>query len=208
MNPENKTANGIVHHKTDHSEETIFPILDEALFCTISYVFNNEPFAFPTSFVRIENQIYIHGSVGSHFLRQLSQHLPVCISIMIPDGIVIGKSAFHHSVNYRSVIIFSKGQPIDNYTKKLESLKKLTEKVVPGSWGYLRAVKESEINKTMIIAFEINEASAKIREGMANDDLEDLNLPVWSGVIPISLQKGIPIPDEQSKKINIPEHLK
>ncbi len=208
MKTEKTIPSRYASQRTDHSEEAIFPILDEALFCTVSYVFNNEPFSIPTAFVRIDNKIYIHGSVGSNFLRHLTTHTPVCISVMITDELVIAKSAFHHSVNYRSVIIFSKGMVIDHFETKKSILKSLTEKIVPGSWNYLRPIKESEINKTMLICFEINEASAKIRQGMPNDDEEDKDLPIWSGLIPIPGKRLTPVPDESSNNIPLPDHLK
>jgi nitroimidazol reductase NimA-like FMN-containing flavoprotein (pyridoxamine 5'-phosphate oxidase superfamily) len=191
-----------------YDEEAVYSILDEALFCTISYSLENQPFSIPTAFVRKENKLYIHGSVGSHFLRGIEQGIPVCISVMLTDDLVVAKSAFHHSVNYRSVIIFSNAVRIDDFEAKSWFFKELTEKIVPNSWDYLRPMKPNEVNKTMLLVFDISEASAKTRTGMPNDDEEDQGLPIWSGLIPIPPKRLAPIADEYSVNISLPEHLR
>lgn len=202
------TPSRYANQRMHYSEDVAFPILDEALFCTVSYAVDNAPFSIPTAYVREGTKLYIHGSVGSHFLRQLSPGLPVCISVMLVDDLVVAKSAFNHSVNYRSVIIFSKAEVIDDYEVKADFFRKLTEKVVPGSWDYLRPMKRSEVDKTLLICFEIEEASAKVRQGMPQDEPEDEALPIWSGLIPISSKREAPIPDDLSHGIPLPEHLK
>jgi nitroimidazol reductase NimA-like FMN-containing flavoprotein (pyridoxamine 5'-phosphate oxidase superfamily) len=187
--------------------ESIYPILDEALFCTISYSVDNQPFSIPTSFVRYEDKIYIHGSVGSHFIRQIEKGIPVCITVMLVDDLVVAKSAFSHSVNYRSVVIFSKAEIIEDVEKKIESFEWLTNKIVPGSWEYLRPVKNNEVKKTTALAFSLEEASAKMRSGMPLDEEEDLDLPIWSGLIPLSNKRLTPIADPRSENIPLPAHL-
>ncbi|WP_031528012.1 pyridoxamine 5'-phosphate oxidase family protein [Dyadobacter crusticola] len=194
--------------KASYDRDTINPILDEALYCTISFVSDNKPFAIPTAFVRYEDKIYIHGSVGSHFIREIEKGIPVCISIMLTDALVVAKSAFSHSVNYRSVIIFSKAEKIDDMETKLAAFEWLTNKIVPNSWEYLRPMKDSEVRKTTALAFSIDEASAKMRTGMPNDEAEDLDLPIWSGIIPTPTVRLSPIPDESSGMIELPEHLR
>jgi nitroimidazol reductase NimA-like FMN-containing flavoprotein (pyridoxamine 5'-phosphate oxidase superfamily) len=186
---------------------TIYPILDEALFCTISYAADGQPFSIPTSFVRYEDKIYIHGSVGSHFIRELEKGIPVCIVIMLTDALVVAKSAFSHSVNYRSVVIFAKAEKIEDPEEKKRSFEWLTNKVVPGSWDYLRPVTEKEIQKTTALTFSLEEASAKVRTGMPNDEPEDKMLPVWSGIIPLQTRKMTPVADESSQHITRPPHL-
>ncbi|WP_394993720.1 pyridoxamine 5'-phosphate oxidase family protein [Emticicia sp.] len=193
--------------KTQYDEALIYSILDEALFCTICYSVDNQPFSIPTAFVRKENKLYIHGSVGSHFLREIESGIPVCISVMLTDALVVAKSAFSHSVNYRSVIIFTNATRIDDFEAKASFFKELTEKIVPNSWEYLRPMKTNEVNKTMLLVFEISEASARIRTGMPNDEDEDKNLPIWSGIIPIPSNRLAPIADESSVNIPLPEHL-
>lgn len=193
--------------RAHYDDETINAILDEALFCTISFIVDNRPFAIPTAFVRYEDKIYIHGSVGSHFIREVEKGIPVCISVMLTDALVVAKSAFSHSVNYRSVTLFSNAEKIEDIETKTAAFEWLTNKIVPNSWSYLRPMKASEVTKTTALAFSIREASAKTRDGMPKDEEEDLELPIWSGLIPIPTQRLEPVPDESSKDIPLPEHL-
>jgi len=193
--------------RMDTSKETVYNILDEALYCTISYVAEGKPFAIPTAFVRYEDKIYIHGSVGSHFIREIEKGIPVCISVTLMDALVVARSAFHHSINYRSVILFASAEKIDDMEKKRQAFEWLTNKMVPGSWEYLREMKDSEVNKTTAIAFSIAEAAAKLRTGMPNDDEEDRALPVWSGIIPLETKRLSPVADEHSRDIPLPAHL-
>lgn len=202
-----RTTTSRMPKRTQYDEELIHSILDEALFCTISYSVDNQPYSIPTAFVRKENRLYIHGSVGSHFLRGIESGIPVCISIMLTDALVVAKSAFHHSVNYRSVIIFSNAVKHEEFDEKAAFFQELTEKIVPKSWDYLRLMKASEVNKTTLLSFEISEASARMRTGMPNDDVADKELPIWSGIIPIPSQRLNPVADENSVDIPLPEHL-
>ena len=167
-----------------------------------------KPFSIPTAFVRYEDKIYVHGSVGSHFILEIEKGIPVCITVTIMDAIVVARSAFHHSINYRSVILFANAEKIDNPEIKKDAFEWLTNKIVPNSWNYLRPVKENEINKTIALAFPVNEASAKIRTGMPIDEEEDLQLPIWSGIIPLKSLRQRPVADGYSEHIPIPEHLK
>lgn len=190
-----------------YDPETVCPILDEAVVCTISYVANGQPFSIPTAFVRYEDKIYIHGSVGSHFISELEKGIPVCIVITLIDAIVVAKSAFSHSVNYRSVVIFAKAEKIEDAKIKMDAFKWLTNKFVPGSWDYLRPVTAKEVQKTTVLAFTLDQLSAKIRTGMPNDEAEDKALPIWSGIIPLQTKKLSPIADELSLEIPLPLHL-
>jgi len=193
--------------RAHYDKETIYSVLDEALYCTVSYVADDKPFSIPTAFVRYENKLYIHGSVGSHFIWELEKGKPACISVTLIDALVLAKSAFHHSVNYRSVILFAQAEKIEDGEKKTEVFKWLTNKIVPGSWDYLRPIKENEVKKTTILAFDIEEASAKVRTGLPNDDEEDKPLPIWSGLIPIETTRRDPVADDLSKNIPLPAHL-
>jgi uncharacterized protein len=194
--------------RAHYDHETICSILDEALFCTISFVMDNKPFAIPTAFVRCEDKIYIHGSVGSHFIREIEKGIPVCISVMLTDALVVAKSAFSHSVNYRSVTIFSTAEKVEDIQVKRDIFQWLTEKIVPDSWDYLRPMTDSEVKKTTALAFSFEEASAKIRTGPPSDEEEDLPLPIWSGLIPINARRQAPIPHPINEEIALPEHLK
>jgi len=193
--------------RADFNKETIYAILDEALFCTISYVSAGKPFSIPTAFVRYGDKIYIHGSVGSHFIREIEKGIPVCISVTLMDALVVARSAFHHSINYRSVILFGNAEKIEKLEDKSEAFEWLTNKIVPGSWNYLRPIKENEINKTIALVFPLDEASAKVRTGMPIDDEEDLELPIWSGLIPLKTNRLRPVADPYSKDIDLPTHL-
>lgn len=188
-------------------KETIYPILDEALFCTISYVVDDMPFSIPTGFVRYENKLYIHGSVGSHFIWELEKGKTACISVTLLDALVVAKSAFSHSMNYRSVVLFAKAEKVEDINEKHEVLKWFTNKMVPGSWDYLRPLQENELRKTTILAFDISEASAKVRTGWPNDEPEDKPLPIWSGIIPLDTVRRDPLSDEISQSIPLPLHL-
>jgi uncharacterized protein len=194
--------------RAQFDKETIYSILDEALYCTISYVSEGKPYSIPTAFARYGDKIYVHGSVGSHFIREIEKGIPVCISVTLMDAIVVARSAFHHSVNYRSVVLFANAEKIENPQDKKDAFEWLTHKMVPGSWKYLRPVKENEISKTTALAFSLNEASAKIRTGMPIDDEEDLELPIWSGLIPLQTTRLTPVADPYSKDIPLPAHLK
>lgn len=207
MQPTPRTIPSRSAKRAHYDEETVYSILDEALFCTVSCVINGQPFSIPTAFARYENVLYLHGSVGSHFIREIEKGIPVCITVMLTDALVVAKSAFSHSVNYRSVILFSAAEKIEEYAKKVETLKWITEKIVPNSWDYLRPMTESEVRKTTVLGFKIEEASAKTRTGMPNDEKEDLDLPIWSGLIPLQSGRGTPIADDFSKNVPLPKHL-
>ncbi len=187
--------------------ESIYAILDDALFCTISYSVDNRPYSIPTAFARYGDKLYIHGSVGSHFIREIEKGIPVCISVSLIDDLVVAKSAFHHSVNYRSVIAFSQAEKVDDPALKEDALKWVVNKMVPNSWDYLRPMQVNEARKTTVLAFGLHEASAKVRTGMPVDDEEDMQLPIWSGLIPLINRRGTPVPDASSTGIAVPAHL-
>ena len=194
----------------DYSEETVFSILDESLVCTVAFVHNDQPFQIPTGHCRIGNQFYVHGSVGSHYMRLLAKgDMPVCISATLLDGLVLARSAFHHSVNYRSVVLFSKPRLVTEKDELYKALEVFTEKICPGRWADVRKPTDNEWKATMVLAFTIDEASAKVRTGPPKDDEEDYNLDVWAGVIPLSMNKHTIIPDPALKSgVPIPAYLK
>jgi uncharacterized protein len=189
--------------------ETIYSILDEALVCTVAYVNEGQPFQIPTGFARIGNTVYIHGSVGAWYLRQIVEGIPVCISATLIDGMALARSAFHHSVNYRSVVFFGKGRRVTDENELYKSLEVFTNKMCPGRWEDVRKPNASEWKGTMVIAFEIEDASAKVRTGGPKDDDEDYDLNVWAGVQPVQLVRGKVIPDDLLKKgIPVPAYLR
>lgn len=193
-----------------YDKEIIYAILDEALYCTLAYVRDGQPFQIPTGFCRIEDKLYMHGSVGSFYMRELAdKKLPVCISVTHLDGLVLARSAFHHSVNYRSAVIFSEAEKVTDQEELYKALEVFTNKVQPGRWNDIRKPTSSEWKATMLLSFKIEEASAKVRTGPPLDDDEDYALDVWAGVVPIKLERQNPLPDESMKDgISLPPYLK
>jgi nitroimidazol reductase NimA-like FMN-containing flavoprotein (pyridoxamine 5'-phosphate oxidase superfamily) len=195
-----------------YDKETINKIIDEALYCHVSFVHNNQPYIIPTIHARKNDRILFHGAKGSRMLKHLAEGNEVCIAITIMDGLVLARSVFHHSMNYRSVVLFGKGRLIENKVEKLESLRTITEHLIPGRWEDARKPNEKELNVTTVVSINIDEASAKIRTGPPIDDEEDYKLSVWAGMIPVShkfdnpendprLKEDIPLPDYIREKI-------
>lgn len=179
-----------------YDKETIYSILDEAMFCTIAFARENEPFQIPTGFCRIGDKIYIHGSVGSFYMRELADKKnPLCICATLLDGLVLARSAFHHSVNYRSVVLFGVPEKVTGEDELYEALRVFTEKMQPGRWGDVRKPNAGEWKATLVLSVHIDEASAKVRTGPPKDDDEDYSLDIWAGVVPLRLQRLTPIPD-------------
>ena len=193
-----------------YDRETVYSILDEALYCTVAFVQDGQPFQIPTGFCRIEDRLYIHGSVGSHYMRELAEKkLPVCISVTLMDGLVLARSAFHHSVNYRSVIMFSVPERITREEELYRALEVFTNKMQPGRWNDIRQPNDSEWKKTMVLSFSIKEASAKIRTGPPKDDEEDYDLNIWAGLVPLKNVRLPAIADPALKTgVELPDYLK
>lgn len=202
------TPSRYANQRAQYDKEVIHAILDEALFCTISYAEDHQPFSIPQSFVRMDESLFLHGSVGSHLMRTISDGRPVCISVMLADDIVVAKTAFHHSINYRSVVLFSQGEIILDQDLKYEAFRALTEKMVPGSWDYLKPMTQKEMDKTTAIRFPLSEVSAKIRQGFPGHEDSEMNLPIWTGLIPIKPVRQPPVPDPHGEKIPLPAHLR
>ncbi len=193
-----------------YDKETVYAILDEALVCTVAYCKDNQSFQIPTGFCRIENKIYIHGSVGSFYMRELrDRKQPVCISTTLIDGMVLARSAFHHSVNYRSVVIFGEPELVTDTNELYNALEVFTNKMCAGRWNDIRKPNDGEWKATMVLAIDIKEASAKVRVGPPKDDEEDYDLNIWAGVQPIKLERKTLIPDPALKSgVSIPEYLR
>lgn len=192
-----------------YDRNTIYSILDDAFFCTLAYVREGQPFQIPTGFCRIGDRLYIHGSVGSSYMRTLETVRPLtCISVALIDGIVLARSAMSHSVNYRSVVLFGLPECVDDPEEQYQALEVFTNKMQPGRWDDVRKPTPNEWKATMVISFPLDEASAKIRTGGANDDEEDYALDVWAGVVPLRLQRLTPQPDERLRTgIALPAYL-
>ncbi|MBK6902638.1 MAG: pyridoxamine 5'-phosphate oxidase family protein [Saprospirales bacterium] len=193
-----------------YDKETIYAILDEALYCTLAYSNEGQPFQIPTGFCRMGDKLYIHGSVGSFYLREISEKkLPVSIGVTLIDGIVLARSAFHHSVNYRSVVLFGKGEVVSDEDELYRALEVFTNKMCPGRWDDIRKPNKKEWKATLVLSFDLEEASAKIRTGGPKDDEEDYDLDIWAGVLPLKQEKQALIPDPALKEgVEVPDYLK
>lgn len=206
----NRTSITRLPKRGSYNADTIHSILDEAYFCTLSYVREGTAFQIPTGFVRIGEKLYIHGSVGSFYMRELASAKPlVSIGVMLVDGMVLARSAFHHSVNYRSVVLFGRPELVTDEVELYNALEQFTEKICPGRWADIRKPDKGEWKATMVLSFAITEASAKIRSGAPKDDATDYDLDIWAGVIPTAFEMKAPVPDPDLKSgVELPEYLK
>jgi len=191
-----------------YDSETINSILDEAFVCHIGFVVDGQPYVIPTGFARIDNDLYIHGSSASRMLRSLAEGVQVCVTVTLVDGLVLARSAFHHSMNYRSVVILGKATLIEEPQEKDRAMEALTEHIVPGRWKDVRWPTELELKATSVLKVPIEEASAKIRTGGPVDDEEDYTIDIWAGVLPLELVSGQPIEDERlTQEIELPKYI-
>src|SRR5206468_8191879 len=184
-------------HRGAYDRETIYKILDEGFVCHVGFSVDSQPYVIPTLFARIGDAIYFHGSAASRMLRNASDGIPVCVTVTLTDGLVLARSVFNHSMNYRSVVALGKATLVEQPEDKLEALHAFTEKIIPGRWNDARQPNEKELKATSILCLALTEASAKIRVGPPEDDAPDYALPVWAGVIPLALTPGAPIRDEK-----------
>lgn len=193
-----------------YDKDTVYAILDDALVCNVAFVLEGQPFQIPTGFCRIDDMLYIHGSVGSFYMRELAdKKLPVSIGVTHIDGLVLARSAFHHSVNYRSVVIFSNTELVTDKSELYQALEVFTNKIQPGRWDDIRQPDDSEWRKTMLLKFRIEEASAKIRTGEPKDDEQDYDLNIWAGVVPLKLERKTLVADPKLKPgVEVPDYLK
>jgi nitroimidazol reductase NimA-like FMN-containing flavoprotein (pyridoxamine 5'-phosphate oxidase superfamily) len=175
--------------------ETVYGILDEGFICHVGFAPQGQPFVIPTGYARVDDKLYIHGSQASRMLRTLSGGLDACVTVTIIDGLVLARSAFHHSMNYRSVVIFGRATILEDREEKSAALVALSEHIVRGRWADVREPNEEELKQTTVLSLPLVEASAKIRTGPPLDDEEDYALPMWAGVIPLRLEAGEPIDD-------------
>jgi nitroimidazol reductase NimA-like FMN-containing flavoprotein (pyridoxamine 5'-phosphate oxidase superfamily) len=166
-----------------HDPETIRQILDAAYVAHVGFAVDGQPFVVPTLFGREGDTLYLHGSAASRMLRHLETGVPACVTVTLLDGLVLAKSAFHHSANYRSVMAFGTARKIEERERKLEALRTISEHVIAGRWDEVRRPNPKELKVTSVLEFSIEEASAKVRTGPPIDDEADRDLPVWSGVL-------------------------
>ncbi|HEU0252687.1 MAG TPA: pyridoxamine 5'-phosphate oxidase family protein [Pyrinomonadaceae bacterium] len=189
--------------------ETVYGILDEGFICHVGFAPEGQPFVIPTGYARVDDKLYIHGSQASRMLRNLSGGLDACVTVTIIDGLVLARSAFHHSMNYRSVVIFGRATIVEDREEKIKALVALSEHIIRGRWAEVREPTEEELIQTTVLELPIVEASAKVRTGPPLDDEEDYAMNVWAGVIPLKLEAGEPIKDPRLPEgIEVPEYAR
>jgi uncharacterized protein len=184
-------------HRAVYDRDAIYRILDEAFVCHVGFAIDGQPFVIPTMFARIGDQLYFHGSAASRMLRGLCSGSPVCVTVTLLDGLVLARSVFNHSMNYRSVVALGHATLIDDPTEKLGALRAFTEKLIPGRWNDARQPNEKELKATSILKLPLTEVSAKVRAGDVEDDADDYGIPVWAGVIPLRLIADPPMRDSR-----------
>lgn len=178
-----------------YDRATVYSILDEGMFCHVAFNDGDSPVVIPTLYGRKDDRLFLHGSPASRMIRQLGAGIPVSVAVTLVDGLVFARSAFHHSMNYRSVVIFGQASIVSDAAEKFEALRVVTEHIAPGRWGRARVPSEKELKATSVLSLPLDEVSAKVRTGPPVDDQEDLSNPVWAGVIPLSMKMGAPLPD-------------
>ena len=184
-------------------------ILDEGLVCHVGIAVEDQPYVIPCIYGRIGDRLYLHGSTGSRLLRALATGAAACVTVTLVDGIVLARSAFHHSMNYRSVVVLGTATRVDDAEERLAALRAIVEHVVPGRWSEARRPSTVELAKTLVVALPLSEASAKVRSGGPKDEIEDHALDVWAGVIPLALTASAPIADaELRNNIPVPAHAR
>jgi nitroimidazol reductase NimA-like FMN-containing flavoprotein (pyridoxamine 5'-phosphate oxidase superfamily) len=182
-------------HRGVYERAAAYEILDEGFICHVGFVVDGQPFVIPTGYGRTGDNLYIHGSAASRMLRNLDKGIPVCITVTLLDGLVLARSIFNHSMNYRSVMVFGTAVAVRDEQEKLEALRLLSEHILPGRWADSRLPNEKELKQTLVLRLPIEEFSAKVRQGPAIDDEEDHSFPTWAGVIPLETVAGTPISD-------------
>ena len=191
-----------------YDRDVIYDTLDEAMLCHLAIAIDGEPVVLPTIHTRVEDTLYLHGSNQNRLYKKIAEGTPACISITVLDGLVLARSGLHHSMNYRSVVVFGNGRKVNDRYEKQRVLEALVEQIVPGRWEDSRQPTEQELDATMVIAFPINEASAKVRNGPPIDTNADRDLPIWAGVVPIKLCAQAPITDTAGQNVPVPEYIR
>lgn len=191
-----------------HEPEVIYQILDEGFLAHVAFCVDGQPFVIPTLYGRNGDKLYLHGSAVSRMLKELDAGIPACANVAIVDGLVLARSGFHSSINYRSVVAFGTAKKIQDDAAKAAALEIISEHVMPSRWSEIRGPSEKELKATAVLEFQIEEASAKVRTGPPLDDEEDYSMPVWAGVLPMKFIPGEPIADTRlPEDTEIPEYL-
>ena len=189
--------------------ETVYGILDEGFICHVGFAVDGKPVVIPTGYARVDDKLYIHGSQASRMLRTLADGIDACVTVTLLDGLVLARSAFHHSMNYRSFVVFGRATLFDDPQEKMTALVALSEHIIRGRWNDVREPTDVEMKLTTVLCLPLEEASAKIRTGPPLDDEEDYSLPMWAGVLPLKLTAGEPINDPRlPEDIPVPDYVR
>ncbi|MBZ5685653.1 MAG: pyridoxamine 5'-phosphate oxidase family protein [Acidobacteriia bacterium] len=192
-----------------YDREAAYHILDEGFICHVGFLVDGQPFVIPTSYGRKDANLYIHGSAASRMLRQMKEGVAVCVTVTLLDGLVIARSVFNHSMNYRSVVILGKAALVDDPEERLTALRVLSEHILPGRWDDARQPNERELKATSVLRVPIEEFSAKVRTGPPVDDAEDLVFPTWAGVLSLEMKAGEAICDPKLEPVReVPDYLR
>jgi nitroimidazol reductase NimA-like FMN-containing flavoprotein (pyridoxamine 5'-phosphate oxidase superfamily) len=192
-----------------YDHEAAYRILDEGFICHVGFSVNGQPFVIPTAYGRSGDNLYIHGSVASRMLRTMKEGVPVCVTVTLLDGLVLARSVFNHSMNYRSVVVLGTATAVEDPKEKLVALRALSEHIVNGRWADARQPNEKELKATLVMCVPIVEFSAKIRTGPPLDDEEDYAFPTWAGVIPLEIVAQTPVPDPKlNERVDVPSYVR
>jgi len=205
--PTQKTALKRLPHRASYERRLIHRILDEALVCHVGFVDSGQPIVIPTAYGRRGDMLYLHGSIASRMLRALASGIQVCVTVTLLDGLVLARSAFHHSMNYRSVVVFGTASVVRNAAEKTRALRAFSEHIIPGRWADVRKPSAKEIKQTLVLRVPLEEASAKLRNGPPTDDEADYELRVWAGELPFRLMADAPISDPRLRRgVKVPKY--
>lgn len=195
FSPTSRTTLKRLPKRGSFERETVNGILDEGFICHVGFVVDGQPFVIPTAYGRAGDVLYIHGARASRMQKALAAGADMCVTVTLVDGLVLARSAFHHSINYRSVVVFGRARVVESEEEKNVALEAFTEHVMPGRWADVRWPTPQELAATTVLAIQLSEASAKVRTGPPIDDEEDYQLPVWAGVLPLGVEPGAPVAD-------------
>jgi nitroimidazol reductase NimA-like FMN-containing flavoprotein (pyridoxamine 5'-phosphate oxidase superfamily) len=208
LTPTHRTTLRRKKERGRHDVATIHAILDEGMVCHLAVAVEGQPWVIPTAYARLGDVLYVHGALANHALRALADGAPACVVVTLVDGLVLARSAFHHSLNYRSVVLFGTGERVDDHEEKATAMEALVEHLVPGRTADARPPTPEELRSTLIVRLPIDEASAKVRTGDPVDEAEDVALPVWAGVVPLGLRVGDPVAAaDLDERVPVPAYL-
>ncbi|HMJ37276.1 MAG TPA: pyridoxamine 5'-phosphate oxidase family protein [Baekduia sp.] len=181
--------------RADYERATIDAILDEALVAHLGFVIDGQPYVIPTLHARIGDDVYLHGAASSRMVTMLGAGIPACLTVTLVDGLVLARSAFHHSMNYRSAVVLGHARYVEGPQERAAALEAFTDRLIPGRWEEVRPPTRQELKGTRVLAMSLTEASAKVRTGDPVDDADDYALDVWAGTVPLTVEPGVPVPD-------------